>query len=315
MTNPLQYMLLAKKKPYLVLKGVKGLLSTNFLNSKIIRGAEIAVTYDCQGKCEKCSCRLLVDKSKKELTLGQILNVCDKIADMGAILINITGGEPLLRSDVLEIVRGLRNMPVLVSLTTNGLLLDESMISDLKRAGLDVIQISLNSPYQIEHDEEIGIEGSYQKVLMGITKAKEAGIEVIINTVLTKKVLHTERMAKIVNIAQKNKSYLSLVFPARLGSWSDKDVSLNSEDYKIIKRWLKYKFITNDIKTSYKKGICPAGKEKIYINPYGDAYPCPFIHDKYGNILDEEVSRVWSKMNVLTNKECVNLRLRVAPPL
>lgn len=307
MNNLFQYIRLARKKPYLILKGINGLLSVNFLNRKAIRGAEIAVTYDCQGKCEKCSCRRLVKKGEKELTLEQILGIGNKIANMGAILINVTGGEPLLRSDILEIVKGMGNMPVLISLTTNGLLLRETMIRDLKRAGLDVIQISLNSPHQIEHDEEIGVEGSYQKVLMGIRKAKDAGIEVIINTVLTRKILHSDRMTKIVDIASKNRSLLSLVLPARVGCWSDKDVSLTADDYKIIEHWLRYKFITNDIKTSYKNGVCPAGREKIYISPYGDVYPCPFIHDRYGNVMDDEIRHIWNKMNSLTNRVCVNV--------
>jgi len=97
MTRLLKYIRLIKKKPSIAVRAGRAFVMANVFERKVLRGAEIAVTYRCQGKCDKCSCRSLIDESKPEMTTEQILKVCRKISSAGAILINLTGGEPLLQ--------------------------------------------------------------------------------------------------------------------------------------------------------------------------------------------------------------------------
>ena len=304
----LKYIRLIRKNPDIALQAAKAFILANIFNKKVIRGAEVAVTYRCQGKCEKCSCRSLIDETRSEMTIEQILKVCRKISGAGAILINITGGEPLLRKDIMEIIKQISTLPILVSLTTNGFLLDEDLIKNLKLAGLDVIQVSLSSPFEEEHDKDIGLPGSYQRVLSAIETAKRYGLEVLINTVVTREVLYSKRIVELIAIAKKYNSFLSLILPAKVGGWAGKDVGLNLKDYKAISKLLKNKFVTTDTESCYRRGMCPAGTEKVYISPYGDIYPCPFIQRSYGNVLKDDLVRLWENMPHLVHKGCINIK-------
>ena len=308
MTRLLKYIRLIKKKPSIAVRAGRAFVMANVFERKVLRGAEIAVTYRCQGKCDKCSCRSLIDESKPEMTTEQILKVCRKISSAGAILINLTGGEPLLREDIMVIIRQISKMPVLVSLTTNGFYLDRDLIRSLKLSGLDVIQLSLSSPLEEEHDKDIGLSGSYRKVLDSMEIAKSYGVEILINTVVTKDILYSKRIDALVAIARKYNSFLSLILPAQVGGWSDKDVSLNRGDYGVINKLLKNRFVTTDTESCYRKGMCPAGSEKVYISPYGDIYPCPFIQRSYGNVLEDDFIRLWRNMPFLMHKGCINIK-------
>jgi len=302
-----KYAKLIKNKPYILLRLAKALVKTKVFKKDVIRGMELAVTYQCQADCKKCSCRDLIDNSRRQMTVNEIVGISGQITGAGGVLINLTGGEPLLRNDILAIIEKLNKLPVIISLTTNGLLLTDTLISSLKAAGLDMLQISLNSPLKEEHDKEIGVSGSYGRTLSAIKEAREQNLGVFINTVVTKKILHSERMEKLANIAEESDSFLSLILPAKAGGWKDQEVNLNLQDYELIKKWLRLCFITTDTETCYHKGQCPAGTEKIYISPYGDIYPCPFIFKNYGNVLENGFIQLWEKMKADKHKVCVNL--------
>lgn len=307
MINLFKYIRLTKQRPNLLLRSAKSLYLTKLLGRKAVRGVELAVTYCCQGRCKKCSCTDLIEAKRAEMSAGQIIELSSQIADSGALLINFTGGEPLLRDDILDIIHHLNKMHILISLSSNGLLLTDPLLEKLKRAGLNVIQISLNSPYENEHDTEIGVKGSYKKVIAAIIKARAIGIEVLINLVVTREILYSERLEKMALIAKQNRCYLSFIFPARVGGWSDKDVNLGSKDYEFMKKWLKLSYVTTDVDSCYSRGVCPAGTEKLYISPYGDIYPCPFVHQKYGNVLDENFRDLWNNISTLPHRGCPNI--------
>ena len=304
----MKYIALASRKPAIAFPAIKGMIKTNVFGKKVLRGAEIAVTYRCQAHCSKCSCRTLVDGRRQEMTRGSIIAVCREMVGLGCIFINVTGGEPLLRADIADIVADLSRMPVIVSLATNGLLLDDALFERLKHAGLDVIQFGISSSSAAEHDRETGIEGSFDTLLSRIRRAKGLNIEVLLNVVVTKEVLNSRRLKDLAQIASENACFLSLVLPAQVGGWRHDPVMLDQKDYSLVKQWLKKKFITMDTETCYRKGICPAGTEKVYISPYGDLYPCPFIHHKSGNLLELSFSRLWKQMHQNQYHQCVNVR-------
>ncbi|MBU1726900.1 MAG: radical SAM protein [Candidatus Omnitrophica bacterium] len=307
--NILKYSSIAKQKPFVCARWLRAFFCSNILRRRVLRGVEFAVTYKCQVNCVKCSCADLVNNHRRELSTEEIINLSNQVINAGALLINFTGGEALLRNDIMDILRKLKDRSVVLSLSTNALLYSESLMNDLKKSGLNVIQVSLNSPYADEHDREIGIKGSFSRSLACIMEARSLGIEVLINSVITRDILYSDRMEKLYNIAKQNKSYLSFIFPARVGGWKEENVNLDYADYQIIKKWLNLSFVTTDSETCFKGRICPAGTEKVYISPYGDLYPCPFIHNNQGNILDKGFFDLWNSMSVNSFNHCLNLRM------
>jgi len=309
-----KYIKIIRQKPSIIYPALKALLKTNLLNKRVLRGADIAVTYHCQGKCKKCSCQDLIDKDRMEMSKEEVVQISKQIVSAGGILINLTGGEPLLRPDIGDIILSLRKIPAIISISTNALLLDERLLRNLRDVGLHVLQLNLSSPYSEEHDKEIGFAGSYKNVILTLRIARELGMNALLNTVVTKEILYSDRIKALANLAKEYGSYLSLILPAAVGGWEGKgDALLTQEDYSLIKDWLKLSFVTTDTKSCYRKGICPAGTEKIYVSPYGDVYPCPFMRQKIGNLLKDSLLQIRQNINIkMKYNGCINIKKKNA---
>jgi cyclic pyranopterin phosphate synthase len=121
------------------------------------------------------------------LRYEEIIRIVRQGAELGISRIRLTGGEPLVRSDIQDLIKGIKNIEGIedVSLTTNGLLLKD-MAGSLKKAGLDRVNISLDSLSPDKY-REITRGGDINKVFQGINACMEEGIKPIkINVVLMK---------------------------------------------------------------------------------------------------------------------------------
>ena len=136
-----------------------------------------AITYRCNRKCPYCG---LGQLNYDELSTGQILNIVNQLAGLGALRISFTGGEPLLRDDIGEIIDYIHKIGIEAKINSNGSLVKEK-IKDL--INLDILNLSLEGPPEI-HDAIRG-EGSYQEVMEAVRSAQDSGIKVNFSTVLT----------------------------------------------------------------------------------------------------------------------------------
>ncbi|MDO5018052.1 MAG: GTP 3',8-cyclase MoaA [Lagierella massiliensis] len=146
----------------------------------------ISITDRCNLRCKYCMPEdgfLKVD-SKEVLTIDEYLQIAKAFKDLGIKKIRITGGEPLVKRGVIDLVKGLSKMGIEdISMTTNGILLKD-MAKDLKEAGLNRVNISLDS-LKPNRYEEITRGGKLEDVLQGIRECKKYGISPIkINTVV-----------------------------------------------------------------------------------------------------------------------------------
>lgn len=304
-----KYIRIAKRKPMVIPRALHGLFRTRFLGKRVLRGAEIAVTYQCPARCSKCSTKSIIETDRKEMSAKAIIAAAKQVSDAGGILIDLTGGEPLLREDIVSIVNELGKLPIIVSMATTGIPLRDEVLRALKEGGLDVLQFGLGSPVPAKHDQDTGVQGSFQKTVESIRRARELGMEVLINTVVTRELLYSEGIEEMAGLAQTYEAFLSLILPAQVGGWGKQDVRLTEEDYAALKPWFAKPFITTDTETSYCRGTCPAGTEKIYVTAYGDVYTCPFIQRTYGNIGEEDIHSIVQKMHrECRYTSCVNIK-------
>lgn len=281
------------QKPSAVPRIAKGFLLKRVFKKNILRGIELAVTYDCQASCEKCSCLSLMEAGRPEISLLQVKELMESFDRLGVFLVNITGGEPLLRKDIADIVRVVSKKKILASLSTNAQLLSEDLLTRFKMNGLNVLQVSMDSPCEREHDVSRGIPGLYRKVVSSVTWARKLSIEVLINTVVTPELLTLDRLDRMIDFARQHKSFLSLIMPARVGGWRNKIIRFHRDDLMRLEKLSQSPYVTTDRQTCFDKS-CPAGREKLYINPYGDVYPCPFIQEKSGNLYQSGLESLWS---------------------
>ncbi|KAG5677155.1 hypothetical protein PVAND_006936 [Polypedilum vanderplanki] len=148
----------------------------------------ISLTEKCNLRCQYCMPEEGVPLSPKShlLTTDEIIYISKLFIDQGVRKIRLTGGEPTIRKDLVEIIARLKEIPLLenISITTNGLVLTRNLVS-YQRAGLDSLNISLDT-LQPKKYETITRRKGFERVVAGIDLAIQLGYKPKINCVAMK---------------------------------------------------------------------------------------------------------------------------------
>src|SRR3954449_13035399 len=158
-------------------------------HGRVIHDLRVSVTDRCNYKCVYC--RTGEDGPQyPDLAIGEYLHMIRLFVDLGITKVRLTGGEPLLRRGLVDLLRdlsGLRTItgePLDLALTTNGHLLD-SLAAPLKAAGLDRVTVSMDAVDEATFERITRVPGSFRAVLGGVRAARAAGLgPVKINCVL-----------------------------------------------------------------------------------------------------------------------------------
>ncbi len=146
----------------------------------------VEITYACNENCRFCL-RPTGPTASGELPDSVFLDLVDEAAGLGVSPVNITGGEPLLRTPlVLEMARRLHARGAHVHLLTNALLVTDQLARELRAAGVENAQVSLDSVDPERHDLLRGRKGAHAGALAGIKRLREAGIRVNTATVINR---------------------------------------------------------------------------------------------------------------------------------
>jgi uncharacterized radical SAM superfamily Fe-S cluster-containing enzyme len=137
----------------------------------------IGITSRCNLKCLHCYAQAN-ECGKKEISTEEILDFIDQMGSMQVFSTAISGGEPLLRKDLAEIVRGYKSHNMQVLLSTNGMLFTGEYAKKLKEAGVDSIQFSVDG-FEDTHDSFRRVKGSYSKVINAIKLAVKERFKIV----------------------------------------------------------------------------------------------------------------------------------------
>lgn len=184
----------------------------------------ISITDLCNLRCVYCMPKDGVKKKKhcEILTLEEIEEVVKAASKLGVNKIRLTGGEPLVRRGVVELIEKIAKIPGIddIAMTTNGVLL-KNQAKELKKAGLNRVNISLDT-FNEDKYRYITRGGKLQEAIEGIKAAKEAGLTPIkINTVLIKG-FNDDEIEDFVNITLKNEidiRFIELMPIGENGNW------------------------------------------------------------------------------------------------
>lgn len=277
------------------------------------------VTGACNLRCKHC----LSDSGKpipNELNTHEAKKLINALEMMKVFNINFSGGEPLMRPDIFELLEYASQKKIGIVLLTNGSLITKETIDRLENTNIFNLQVSIDGIGQT-HDDFRGIKGSYKRAVNAIKLLRDADYGVAISSVVTKQ--NIEEIPKIIDMAVDlgASSYKTTLFmPTGRGKGNVGDLILTPQDVKnftfiMIEQkkdmgdminiscetdypWLAEgadRESSDSLKTEDSSKIgCTAGNSSFYITPDGKMTPCPFLRKFVaGNIRKEDVKEIW----------------------
>ncbi|WP_370447509.1 MULTISPECIES: pyrroloquinoline quinone biosynthesis protein PqqE [Rahnella] len=157
------------------------------------------LTYRCPLQCPYCSNPLDFAKQEKELTTAQWIKVFEEAREMGAVQIGFSGGEPLVRKDLPELIRAARDLGFYTNLITSGIGLTEKKIDAFAEAGLDHIQISFQASDETLNAALAGNAKAFRQKLDMAKAVKAHGYPMVLNFVLHRH--NIDQIDKIIDLS------------------------------------------------------------------------------------------------------------------
>jgi len=276
------------EKPYVYEKIMK-------FEEKVKRGESIAILqfqydYTCNFKCEHCDITKLWQKeNKRYFTPKDVRELSRQADEMGLAHIVITGGEPLVFPDFDEIVKAIDPQKFYITSDTNGWLLDEKRAFHLKEIGVDKIQLSLDSLNAEEHDSFRHAKGSHARALRAIEAAQKAGLNIIVQTVVTKQRVRSQELIDFIKFLNSKNVGVFITYAKPVGNWENNmSVLIDKSDMDYVRELEKKYNVFTHLTPSYGLNLgCIAVKRMVSITKYGDVMPCPYIHVSLGNFFEE----------------------------
>ncbi len=258
---------------------------------------DFGLDYDCNLNCRHCYAQALRDDSRAKMTLADYRRVAGECMELGAINFSFEGGEPFCYDGLFDVINACSPSRNIISITTNGTLLTPEKAFEIKSRGVDILTFSIDSADAKDHDAFRGIDGAHAKTMTGVGCALDAGIRVLVNTVVTHQSLRTRGVTDLLKWAEKTGVLIYLLMPAPAGRWLGKsDMLLNEDDQKYLMELVDGSpNVRTDLHANAGRFGCGAVKKNLYITPYGDVLPCPFMHISLGNVLRESMNEIRRK--------------------
>lgn len=274
----------------------------------------LELTYRCNEKCIHC----YLDDPKEqtangELSLDDYKRIIDELSDMGCMNILVTGGEPTLRHDFLDICSYIVSKGMLLDIFTNALSISDKVFDTLCTLKVNSVSFSLYGGTASFHDSITRVSGSFEKSLRNIMAFKCAGVDVYIKTILFKnhfdEFLALREIGRRLNIKVAESTLIAGGHSGRKLS----DLMLSKEDFKHLYQLERADNEKNGIvlTKAYRNldgPICGAGKTSLSINPFGVVYSCNSVDVPVGDIHDASLKHIWGHSDALAKIRAIRFR-------
>ena len=307
------------------------------LSKKIISPRKVywGLTNACNSRCTHCY-QAGGDAYPDELTTEEVFGAIDDFAKSQVSFINLSGGEPFLRPDLLEIAEYAIERGLVTTIVTNGTLIDAEKAEQMKKMGVCAVAISVDGLSASTHDTSRGVTGLFDKAMRGLTYVKEAGIPLSIRTTVTRANIH--EVPGIFEWAVSIGADEFVAYEAiSEGRARDLSITVDHNEFTSMAQTLvelSKKYITDPIPVPpggfpHIMIPLPKGVEKqdLMSNVYrigarcqhmcfagyfvglladGSAYPCPLCLVPVGNIKEQSIRDIFRKsplMQKMRNRE------------
>jgi pyrroloquinoline quinone biosynthesis protein E len=158
------------------------------LKTEIITEPPLAIlaelTHRCPLQCPYCSNPVQLSGASAELSTAEWADVLTQAAEMGALQVHFSGGEPTARRDLVDLIRHAVSVGLYSNLITSGVLLDQARVDTLADAGLDHVQISFQDADDLNGDRVAGLSGAQKKKREVAAIVRRAGLPLTVNLVV-----------------------------------------------------------------------------------------------------------------------------------
>ena len=263
------------------------------------------ITHNCNYGCSYCIFSCDKKRVDGELTTEECFYVIDELVKSGFKHLKITGGEPFIRKDLVEILE-YASKKLIVDVSTNASFINDEIVNRLNKINLKMIHVSLDGNKE-EHEAVRG-KLTYERTINGLKSLKNSKNKVRIGSVIhAKNENNLENLVKdSINIGA-NEIIFSIMEPVDGQSKSLVKRISNEELIKTIDN-IKEKYQSNIIvnynfgkQTTFVKE-CPAGDKFLYINNMGFVSPCPWVYENNKNCISKISLRNNTLKDVLKDK-------------
>ncbi|MBX6753849.1 MAG: pyrroloquinoline quinone biosynthesis protein PqqE [Thermorudis peleae] len=248
------------------------------------------LTYRCPLHCPYCSNPLNLEDYHDELTTAEWQRVFAEARELGVLQLHLSGGEPLLRRDLVELVASAHELGMYTNLITSAIGLTPRRAEQLRAAGLDHVQISIQADEAVLSDQIAGLPAFAQK-LAAARLVKSLGWPLTLNVVLHR--YNLDRLDRILELAESLKAdRVELANTQYYGwAWRNRAALLPSKAQieraeaivraaqERLGRRMEIIYVIPDYYSPYPKPCMGGwGRSQLTVIPNGDVLPCPAAH-------------------------------------
>lgn len=277
-------------------------LEAVFSRRRVPYSTYFAVTDQCPYRCPHCSYGRHV---QGHLDTQKAIEIIKQIKSIGTVTIGFTGGEPLVRKDIVKLVTAAGDDTASVIFST-GYNLNTGLAEELHESGLDCMTIGIESDLPQEHDAIRQVKGSYDTAITAITTSLAAGLYTSISTIGSRDKLKNGTLERLAEMATRYGVHeFRILEPVPTGGIAGrKSEILTTEESRQLaefhKQWNRrgkgpsiacFAWLESD-----EMFGCGAGYHHLFIDALGNVCPCDLTPLAMGNVLQEPLVDIWTRM-------------------
>ncbi len=254
----------------------------------------ISLTTGCDNHCWHCK----TSGERVDLDKDVLIRTIHKLRKLGTFQFLFTGGNPVLRDDLEDIIKATGDTSVAI-LSTPGPI-DIKRARSLKKAGCQGVLVALEHHDEKNNDKLMGCKGAYKRSLKSIQNVKKAGMLTGSWIVVTSEMIpYVDKYLKFVR--KQGVTDVAIFEPMLTSDENMLDPDEREYLMNIQKRSKKERgyprIISGPFMDSEQFMGCTAGYNRMHITAEGDVYPCDMLHEIRGNIYREDIDDIWGRMN------------------
>ncbi len=267
-------------------------------------------TNECNLKCEHCY-QDAEYSTDKELTTQEGMKLIDEIARAGFKIMIFSGGEPLMRPDIFDLVKHAKEKGLRPVFGSNGTLITEEIAQKLKDAGACSMGISVDSLIAEKHDKFRGLKHAHELTMQGIENCKKVGLSFQLHTTVVD--WNRDEITHITDFAQQigaDAHYIFFLIPVGRGKLIEKTALEVKENEELLRAIMhKQQEVSIDVKptcapqftrvakqlgidTRFDRG-CLAGLTYCVIGSEGLVRPCAYMEEVAGDVRQQPFDEIW----------------------